>query len=321
MIRESRQAEASTATPRTPVKLHDLLTRTSRTFALNIPLLDEPTRREITTAYLLFRIADTLEDSTEWPLERKLAELGRFAELLRRPGERQAESLAADWVAAPPCRHAGYRELLAELPFVMQVTATLAPPSQELIRAHTLRTVAGMGSFLARQRGTELRLRDVQELQDYCYAVAGIVGEMLTELFLRERPELEPVAPTLRRLAPTFGEALQLVNILKDAAGDSHEGRHFLPAAEVTGQVFALARGDLAQAARYVTCLARAAAPRGMVAFTALPLLLAHATIEQVAAHGAGSKITRAEVGQIVGRLHDALERGTVPELFDRLQG
>ncbi|HZD06425.1 MAG TPA: squalene/phytoene synthase family protein, partial [Longimicrobiales bacterium] len=39
-----------------------LLDRTSRTFALNIPLLPQPTRREVTVAYLLFRIADTFED-------------------------------------------------------------------------------------------------------------------------------------------------------------------------------------------------------------------------------------------------------------------
>ena len=317
MIRES---EPATATPRTPVRLHELLERTSRTFALNIPLLDEPTRCEVTAAYLLFRIADTLEDSTEWPVERKLAELGRFADLLRRPEAPRARSLAAEWAATPPCAHAGYLELLAEMPLVLETTATLAPRSQALIREHTLRTVEGMGAFLARQSGAELRLGDVQELQDYCYAVAGIVGEMLTELFLREHAQLAPAAPELRRLAPVFGEALQLVNILKDAAGDSREGRHFLPGAERTDEVFALARRDLGQAARYVTCLARAAAPRGMVAFTALPLLLAQATIERVAAGGAGSKVTRAEVGRIVGRLHEALERGSVPQLFDRLQ-
>jgi farnesyl-diphosphate farnesyltransferase len=156
----------------------------------------------------------------------------------------------------------------------------------------------------------------VQELQDYCYAVAGIVGEMLTELFLCERPQLAASAAELRRLAPVFGEALQLVNILKDAIGDSREGRHFLPAPEVTDEVFALARRDLAEAARYVLCLVTAAAPRGMVAFTALPLLLARATIERVAEVGAGSKVTRSEVGQIVAGLEDALERGSVPQLF-----
>ncbi len=40
--------------------LDTLLAETSRTFALAIPLLPEPTRHEVGVAYLLFRVADTL---------------------------------------------------------------------------------------------------------------------------------------------------------------------------------------------------------------------------------------------------------------------
>ena len=47
-------------------RLEELLVKTSRTFALSIPELPEPTRREVTVAYLLFRVADTLEDATRW---------------------------------------------------------------------------------------------------------------------------------------------------------------------------------------------------------------------------------------------------------------
>jgi farnesyl-diphosphate farnesyltransferase len=301
---------------RTPERLQDLLTKTSRTFALNIPLLPEPTRCEVTVAYLLFRIADTLEDATEWPQSRKLAELDRFASILRRPDDGTAVRLASQWIDAPPCEHEGYLELLAELPFVLRVTASLSPESQELVRAHTLRTIDGMSSFLAREDGTELRLRDVKDLQAYCYAVAGIVGEMLTELFLKDRDHMRSVAPVLRGLAPTFGEALQLVNILKDSAWDTGEGRHFLPVESETAEVFALAREDLGKASRYVLLLDQASAPRGVVAFTALPLLLAGATIDRVEEQGPGSKITREEVGEIVARLIDALDQRTVPALF-----
>jgi len=41
-----------------------LLQKTSRTFALAIPLLPEPTRTAVGAAYLLFRVADTFEDAT-----------------------------------------------------------------------------------------------------------------------------------------------------------------------------------------------------------------------------------------------------------------
>jgi farnesyl-diphosphate farnesyltransferase len=308
--------QVALSTVHTPDRMHDLLTKSSRTFALNIPLLPEPTRCEVTVAYLFFRVADTLEDSTLWSRQRKIEELGRFAALLRQPDRGSAEGLAADWQERPPCDHPGYLELLAELPLVVQVHFGLAADSQKLVVDHTLRTIEGMSSFLEREDGSELQLRDIKDLQDYCYAVAGIVGEMLTELFLKDDEALEPVAPILRGLAARFGEALQLVNILKDSTGDSDEGRHFLPAGRSSAEVFSLARDDLGSAARYVTCLAQAGAVRGVVAFTALPLLLAKATIDRVEQDGPGSKISRIEVAQIIEELNQALDDGSVPALL-----
>ena len=81
-------------------RLEDLLEKTSRTFALSIPPLPEPTRREVTVAYLLFRIADTLEDATLWSRERKLAELAVFDELLATPDEVRAQDCANAWYPA-----------------------------------------------------------------------------------------------------------------------------------------------------------------------------------------------------------------------------
>lgn len=318
MTADIRHAPASTAEIRTPQRLHELLTKTSRTFALNIPLLDEPTRCEVTVAYLLFRVADTLEDSTAWSRERKLQELDRFSALLHDPSPAAAERLAQSWTADPPLDHRGYMELLGELAWVMEVHATLSPAAQRVIVDHTLRTVEGMAGFVARGSDHELRLRDVADLKDYCYAVAGIVGEMLTELFLARCDGLDDRATELRRLAPAFGEALQLVNILKDAAWDNDEGRHFLPQNTDPAGVFALAREDMRLAASYVAELTAAHAPRGIVAFCALPLLLAHATIDRVERQGPGSKITRDDVARIVGDLERALEGGDVPSLFHR---
>jgi farnesyl-diphosphate farnesyltransferase len=82
--------------------------------------------------------------------------------------------------------------------------------------------------------------------------------------------------------------------------------------------VFALARDDLGSAARYVICLAQAGASRGVVAFTALPLLLARATIDRVEKDGPGSKISRIEVAEIIEELNQALDEGSVPTLFER---
>ncbi len=59
-----------------PAGLRPLLQKTSRTFALTIPLLPEPLQTEVATAYLLFRIIDTFEDATRWDAARRAKALG-----------------------------------------------------------------------------------------------------------------------------------------------------------------------------------------------------------------------------------------------------
>jgi farnesyl-diphosphate farnesyltransferase len=291
--------------------IEELLLQTSRTFALSIPMLPEPTRRQVGVAYLLFRVADTLEDATLWTPARQVAELDRFAQLVRHPTPQAAERLAASWIADPPLRHDGYELLLAETPYVMREFEALAPEARPHITRHTLRTIERMAAFVERDREQDdLRLRDVADLQAYCYAVAGIVGEMLTELFILGGVSLGAVAGDLRARAATFGEALQLVNILKDAATDLGEGRSFLPAETDLAEVFALARGDLRTAGEYVGCLQRAGGPRGIVEFTAINVLMASATLDRVEREGPGAKLTRAEVTAILERMQRALDRG-----------
>ena len=299
------------------VRLAHHLKTSSRTFALTIPLLREPTRGEVTVAYLLFRIADSLEDSTRWPRRRKLADLERFARLLVDPTEGGAAALARRWAADPPLEHAGYVDLLADLPMVLRSARTLSRDAWSLIAMHTARTCRAMASFVRREHLGVLRLRDLDDLRQYCYAVAGIVGEMLTELFLLGRGPWRRVAPDIRRDATTFGEALQLVNIIKDRGRDATEGRHYLPEGIRSEAVFELARRDLRVAAGYCARLERAGADRGLVAFTTLPVLLARATLERVESLGAGAKLTRDEVSGILVRLDAALDRGAVGPLLD----
>jgi farnesyl-diphosphate farnesyltransferase len=290
--------------------LEDLLEKTSRTFALSIPVLPEPTRREVMIAYLLFRIADTFEDAAHWPPDARIAALSSFNDLLRSPSSREkAESLAHGWVADEVAHHAGYRELVSEVPFVLDAFFALSPGAVEPIRAHVIRSAKGMASIVSQTRQGRLTLHSIQDLKDYCYIVAGIVGEMLSELFLLDRPALSGVAPYLRERAATFGEALQLVNILKDSAVDAEEGRSYLPAAVPQTEVFALARQDLGVAGEYVRTLQSAGAPRGLIEFTALPVQLAWAALERVEKHGPGSKVSRPEVFLITQRLKRALDR------------
>ncbi len=299
-------------------RLEDLLEKTSRTFALSIPPLPEPTRREVTVAYLLFRIADTLEDATRWSRSRKLAELAAFDALLVTSVAEETAARAASWVQDPPLDHDGYIELLGQTPSVVEAWTGLSAAAGELVGAHTRRTIEGMAGFVERERDGVLQLGDIDDMRNYCYVVAGIVGEMLTELFLLDRPQLDPVAAELRRDAAKFGEALQLVNILKDVAGDAEEGRSFVPPDVDPAEVFRLARADLEVAGRYSNRLHEFGAPRGIVEFTLMPVLLAWATLDRVAEGGPGAKLTRPEVREILSTMETALDKGDLRDLHQR---
>ena len=118
-------------------------------------------------------------------------------------------------------------ELLAHLPLLMQVHNQLTVAQREVI-VNCLRVITrGMSEF--RQalglQGMETR----QDLDRYCYCVSGVVGEMMTELFIDYDPTLVAYRDTLRRLSVSFGAGLQLTNILKDQWEDRQRGICWLP--------------------------------------------------------------------------------------------
>ena len=301
--------------------LQDLLVKTSRTFALAIPLLPPPTLREVTVAYLLFRLADTFEDaSVLWRQDEQRQALADFADLVRNPSVEQARRMADSWLTSPPTDHSGYLELLEKTPEVIASFISLEAEARAVVGHHTIRTTEGLSSVVERT-GVDgvLRLDSIEDVKDYCYIVAGIVGEMLTDLFLLNRPHLGEIAEYLRDRAAQFGEGLQLVNRLKDSAGDVVEGRDYLPTGIDRADFFELARTDLAAATEYTLAIQQAGGPDGIVLFTGLPVELAWATLTKVEKKGPGAKITRPEVFAIHQRIHRAVRKGrpavTRPEI------
>ena len=70
-----------------------------------------------------------------------------------------------------------------------------------------------------------VNLQTWEDLDLYCYRVAGTVGLMMMRVFGSEDPEAEPRALDL-------GRGMQLTNILRDVAEDAKAGRIYLPARE-----------------------------------------------------------------------------------------
>ena len=98
----------------------------------------------------------------------------------------------------------------------------------------------GMHQF---QRTASVRgLARSSDMDAYCYYVAGIVGETLTELFCAYSPAIRRHYAALYALAPSFGQGLQMTNILKDVWEDRSRGACWLPQ-----EVFSRYGVDLAQ--------------------------------------------------------------------------
>ncbi len=281
--------------------LDHLLARTSRTFALSIPLLPEPSRREVTLAYLLLRIADTLEDGIHLPPASRHDALQQLLSVVTTGKIRDAEIWSRRWAGSQPIDNPDYLELLEQFPSVLRHIGDLSDLSRQIITQHAQQTIIGMQQTLQQMDDDGvLRFASTAQLRQYCYVVAGIVGEMLTELFLVHWASLHDRAAQLRQIARYFGEGLQLVNILKDAEADAGAGRFFLPPQNSLEDMFRLARGDLLQAHQYIQALQEAVAPAGLIAFARLPVELAEGTLARVELAGPGSKLSRAEVRAVL---------------------
>ncbi|MEO5988669.1 MAG: squalene/phytoene synthase family protein [Candidatus Eisenbacteria bacterium] len=207
-----------------------VLPRVSRTFALNIRLLGGQMQEAVRVAYLLCRAADAVEDS--WPGTAPEVTL-RFELLLAGLGGDEAATRALATAAAEVAADREDLSLVAHLPKVLRVLRQL-PASQAEVVCEGVRTLTlGMQRYSVRaiERGPLVpHLDDEHELHDYCYVVAGCVGEMLTRLFAQTaRLPNSPAQAERLALSPMVGEALQLTNILLDWPSDARRGRCYLP--------------------------------------------------------------------------------------------
>ena len=203
-----------------------ILPHVSRTFALTIPQLPERLRTAVTCAYLLCRIADTIEDEPALSPPETLAFLQRFSAVL--VGQGNPAPLAAEIAARLSDRTlASERDLVNNMARVVAVLTQLNAPQRAAIQRCVDLMCQGMPRF---QFSASLRgLARSSDLDDYCYYVAGVVGEMLTDLFCDYSPQIARERAALAGLAASFAQGLQMTNILKDVWEDRARGACWLP--------------------------------------------------------------------------------------------
>ena len=240
-------------TPRDPWGFcNAILPDVSRSFALIIPQCPPPIDRALCAAYLLCRIADTIEDEPSLPDAVRQELYDRFLACVDAPD--RTELVVAFQKAWPVIPQDAYGRLIAGTADVLAAWLTLPGDHRGPIRTCVHDMVAGMRTVrpVETRGGVAYYCADLAGLDRYCHYVAGTVVIMSTALFeLRLaaarsserawRREDEVAAgpcpsvgtPEWREDGRRMGLGLQMTNIVKDCRVDAERGASFVPASYV----------------------------------------------------------------------------------------
>ncbi|MGZ6434333.1 MAG: squalene/phytoene synthase family protein [Pseudobdellovibrionaceae bacterium] len=195
------------------------LDKVSRSFSFCIARLDAGLRVQVSLSYLLLRVLDSIEDA-HWPsFERQRESFEVFNQFLLAPPQ---ELLWRNWLQEfPQTLPQAEMNLLADSLLLFQDLCQFSHESQKVIRNSVLNMSRGMMFFLGNKDSKRgLHLMNLEEVNGYCFFVAGIVGELLTDLVGLQKIYVQAIH---------FGLFLQKINILKDQLADEKEGRYLVP--------------------------------------------------------------------------------------------
>jgi len=227
-----------------------LLERTSRSFYLTLRLLPRAVRGDASLGYLLARATDTIADTSSQPRSRRLDMLRAAARSLGR--ESIDGYVAGEWAAGQ--HDPAERALLAALPSLWRRAAQQpARAKNRLVRVMAF--ILDGQIFDLERFGADAGPLTADELERYTFLVAGSVGEFWTDLCSDELPRFsaDPV-DEMRARGRRYGQALQLVNILRDHRMDAAVGRVYVREEDVP-RWRAQAREWLAESVPYCASL------------------------------------------------------------------
>jgi 15-cis-phytoene synthase len=202
--------------------------KSASNLALAFVLLPKAKRHAMSVLYAFCREVDDVADEETIPLEKRRADLAAWRADVRLACHGGAPSFAVN------------RELQ---PVIAQY---------HLPYSHFDELIRGVEMDLDTKR-----YQTYEELEQYCYRVASVVGLLSVEIFGYQNPDC-------RQYAIYLGQALQLTNILRDVRNDAERGRIYIPLAELErsrvapAEILGLEYSDrFAQAAANVAARAR----------------------------------------------------------------
>lgn len=216
--------------------LNDYMNKVSRSFALVTPCFEYPLNYFTSTAYLICRVVDNIEDCSQ-PLDWKRSRFSEFKELLKDPAQsREILNIwkNEDWPGLTPDE----RRMMSHeegLP-LWQIYSLIPDAPRSAIGRWSLEMARGMENAedpdsepLFVTHGEVRLLAREQDYNQYCYFVAGTVGNMITDLAIDHYCLDDEEASPLLNLSEACGRGLQKTNIVKDFVHDLERGVCYLP--------------------------------------------------------------------------------------------
>ena len=201
---------------------HNVIQDVSRTFAIGIERVSDPLSDFICVSYLLCRIPDTIEDDPNIPLEKKKELLNKYNKIFNNPNRSKSDVKSFIQETEEFHKDIAYWDLVKNSDRVLRLFETFPDKIKGSVRPHITEMIEGMKDIIDRYNGT-IRIKTMDEFSEYCYYVAGTVGNLLTEIFSYYHDLDENTVTKMSKNSKEFGEALQTVNIIKDIYADYHE--------------------------------------------------------------------------------------------------
>lgn len=203
------------------------LNRVSRSFAFCISHLGGPLKAWVGLTYLICRVLDTIEDAPWKKIKDQLHQFEDFNSFLHQlPKREEVEAWSQRFPHSIPD---GEKQLIKET-HELFIDLHNSPESvRKIISEMVLSMSRGMKYFMSQKKDQKghLKLTSLKEVNQYCFFVAGIVGEALARLVSHVEPQFQSAKYRILD-AHHFGLFLQKVNLLKDQLNDRGEGREFV---------------------------------------------------------------------------------------------
>lgn len=261
-------------------KLHKdalaMLKKTSRTFYIPITLLEPKLKKTVASAYLCMRAVDEIEDHEDLDRSVKQHLLKETSSLLNDTFDDHAYRRLIE----------PYKTILPEVTVRLGDWLSVCPSD---IVHKVKESTSTMAGGMAKWTEKNWKIRTKEDLNDYTYYVAGLVGVMLSDIW-----EWRDGTQTDREFAIAYGRGLQTVNILRNQQEDAERGVSFIPEDWDIDDTFQYAENNLALGDEYMKDIQS----KNILIFCKIPLELAKRTLNTL--KSGREKMTRKEVTETV---------------------